>query len=207
MRPCVKDAYRSVRSTIAPLAHERLSCVHAFGEGTKHGALIFRQETTRPLKGETILRLQTPERPHRRVEIDAASVDVAAPQHGRRVLGQRHEIFGAAWPVCHETNSNDFPQPAARLGSGRHQRWELRQTELVPEENREGGEFRTGRNPHPNFPVRGNPFGTIRPAVARAPSHSTSSACGLTKTRPALSVHDSPSASVKVFASSAPPSL
>ena len=44
-----------------------------------------------------------------------------------------------------------------------------------------------GRSNQPNLPLRGKPFGTMRPAEARAPIHSASSACGLTKVRSAES--------------------
>src|SRR5438105_2885115 len=64
-----------------------------------------------------------------------------------------------------------------------------------------------GEITYPNFPVRGNPFGTIRPADALAPIHSASSSRERVNVRSAESCHDRPLASVKGFRSSRPPSL
>ena len=58
-----------------------------------------------------------------------------------------------------------------------------------------------------NLPLRGNPFGTMRPAVARALFHSPSSSSVRVKVRPDESCQVSPNAMMKVRTSSAPPSL
>src|SRR5262249_202056 len=55
--------------------------------------------------------------------------------------------------------------------------------------------------------VGGKPFGARRPASARLPRQSASSFSVSEKARPAVSVHDSPSAAVKVLTSESPPSL
>ncbi len=52
-----------------------------------------------------------------------------------------------------------------------------------------------------NLPLRGKPFGTVRPAVARSASHSASSSLFLANTRPALSSQVRPSAMAKHLAS------
>src|SRR5210317_1859485 len=54
---------------------------------------------------------------------------------------------------------------------------------------------------------RGNPRGAIRPALARLPIHSTSSAASTTRFRPAGSFQDKPSSRINVVASDRPPSL
>ena len=66
---------------------------------------------------------------------------------------------------------------------------------------------RSSEAAYPNFPVLGNPFGTIRPAEARAPAHSRSSARLRVKTRSAESCHERPLSMAKILMSSRPPSL
>src|SRR6266487_74053 len=55
--------------------------------------------------------------------------------------------------------------------------------------------------------VRGKPFGAKRPASARLPRQSASSLSVSQKARPAASVQDSPSSTLKVLRSDSPPSL
>src|SRR6266508_5478856 len=59
----------------------------------------------------------------------------------------------------------------------------------------------------PNLLVRGKPFGASRPASARLPRQSASSLSVNEKARPAVSVHDRPSAASKVLRSDSPPAL
>src|SRR5690606_20166644 len=60
---------------------------------------------------------------------------------------------------------------------------------------------------YPNFPVLGNPLGTIRPALARAPIHSANSSLERLNVRSAESSQERPASRLNVFRSDTPPSL